>query len=282
MSAAQFGSPNLDSPAGQYNFLQGGNPNLVPETASTKSFGVIFTPRFAPGLSVTVDYFDIKIKKLISTIGAQNVLDACYGFSDQAACGLIHRDASGTLWINGNVDDLNINIGGESTKGIDIDLNYASLDMGRAGKLAFHLKGTHLQEFITDPLPGVLSAYDCAGLFADNCFAPTPTWRHHARIDWKTPVQGLNLALTWRYIGAVDQKNAAAGSIEKHFSAYNYIDLSGNWSPTDKIEVRLGIDNVTDKDPPLNSGLGTTGNGNTYPQAYAIGRYIFGGVQVKF
>jgi outer membrane receptor protein involved in Fe transport len=119
-------------------------------------------------------------------------------------------------------------------------------------------------------------------LFADNCFAPTPKWRHNARVDWKTPWKGLDMALTWRYIGAVDQKNASPTSIERHFSSYNYIDLSGNWSPTDKVEVRLGIDNITDKDPPINSGLGTTGNGNTYPQAYEIGRYIFGGVQVKF
>ena len=282
MTAAQFGSAALDSPAGQYNFVQGGNPGLIPETGDTISFGVILTPRFAPGLSVTLDYFDIKIKELISTVGAQNLLDACYGAGNPAACGQIRRDSAGTLWINGSVFDTNVNIGGESTKGVDVDLNYAALEMGRAGKLSFHFKGTRVQENLTDPLPGVLKQYDCVGLFADNCFAPTPKWRHHARVNWTTPVKGLDLALTWRYIGAVTEKNATATSIQSHFSAYNYIDLAGNWAPTDKIEARLGIENMFDKDPPLNSNLGTTGNGNTYPQAYAIGRYIFGGVQVKF
>ena len=283
VSAAQFGSAALDSPAGQYNFVQGGNPDLTPETGTTKSFGVILTPRFAPGLSLTVDYYDIKIVDLISTVGAQNILDACYGASNGVACSQIRRDNAGTLWINGSVFDTNVNIGGESTKGIDMEFNYSSLDMGAAGKLSFNVKGTHVQEFITDPLPGVLSSYDCKGLFADNCFAPTPAWRHHVRIGWKTPLKGLDLALTWRYIGAVDMKNAAPAAIDKHFSAQNYFDLSGNWSPTDKIEVRLGVNNLLDRDPPLNSGLGTTGNGNTYTQTYdSVGRYVFGGVQVKF
>jgi len=47
--------------------------------------------------------------------------------------------------------------------------------------------------------------------------------------------------------------------------------------------VRLGINNVLDNDPQINASVGTTGNGNTYPQVYdALGRYIFGGVTVKF
>src|SRR5262245_63536406 len=55
------GAPSLDSPAGQYNFLQGGNPNLVPETSDTYSYGLVFQPRWVPGLAITVDYFDISI-----------------------------------------------------------------------------------------------------------------------------------------------------------------------------------------------------------------------------
>ena len=63
------GATSLDSPAGQYNFLQGGNTALTPEEADTYSYGVVFTPRFAPGLALTVDYFDIKIDNTISTFG---------------------------------------------------------------------------------------------------------------------------------------------------------------------------------------------------------------------
>ena len=46
--------------------------------SDTYSYGVVFQPRFAPGLAITVDYFDIKIKDTISILGANNILTACY------------------------------------------------------------------------------------------------------------------------------------------------------------------------------------------------------------
>ena len=52
--------------------------------------------------------------------------------------------------------------------------------------------------------------------------------------------------------------------------------LAASWAVTEKASVLLGINNVLDKDPPLSSAVGTTGNGNTYPQTYdALGRWIF-------
>jgi outer membrane receptor protein involved in Fe transport len=47
--------------------------------------------------------------------------------------------------------------------------------------------------------------------------------------------------------------------------------------------IRLGINNVLDNDPSITTSVGTTGNGNTYPQVYdALGRYLFAGATVKF
>ena len=61
VTAEQFGNIP-DSPAGQYNFLIGGNPDLLPEDADTYSFGLTVTPRFLEGLTVAVDYYDIELK----------------------------------------------------------------------------------------------------------------------------------------------------------------------------------------------------------------------------
>ena len=58
--AGVVGSPSLDSPGAQYYFKQGGNTDLTPEDADTYSYGIVLQPRWVPGLSVTVDYFDIK------------------------------------------------------------------------------------------------------------------------------------------------------------------------------------------------------------------------------
>jgi iron complex outermembrane recepter protein len=289
VTAGQLRSPALTSPAGQYNFNQGGNTALDPETSDTYSYGIVFTPSFAPGLSASIDYFDIKVEDLISTFGAANTLDACYNFADAAACSRIHRNPNnGALWVGlGNVDDLNTNIGGLETSGVDLNLNYTGLDIGSMGSLSFNLTGTWLKELITDPGAVGFPKFDCAGLHAGACVsslttAANPELRTRFRIGWETP-WNVDLALTHRYIGPVSQEGAAANRIDRHFSHESYFDLFGSWNVTDSANVRLGINNVLDNDPQINASVGTTGNGNTYPQVYeALGRYLFGGVTVKF
>ena len=287
--ASQLRSGVLDSPAGQYNFNQGGNTDLKPETSDTYSYGVVFTPRFAPGLSMSLDYFNIKVEDLISTFGSANTLDACYKFNDAAACSRIHRNPNnGALWVGlGNVDNLNTNIGGLETSGVDLNANYTGWDIGSMGSLSLNLTATYLLELITDPGSAGFPKFDCAGLFAGNCVsslttAVNPELRTRFRIGWETP-WNVDLALTHRYISAVDQDGAAANRIDKHLGAESYFDLFGSWNATDMAQIRLGINNILDNDPSINASVGTTGNGNTYPQVYdALGRYIFGGVTVKF
>jgi outer membrane receptor protein involved in Fe transport len=283
----QFNSDALDSPAGQYQFNQGGNTALKPETSDTYSYGIVFTPRFAPGLSVSLDYFDIKVDDLISTFGAANTLDACYEFNDSAACGRIHRNQNGQLWLgNGNVDDLNINIGGLETAGVDLNMNYTGLDIGSWGSLNFNLTGTYLDKIVTDPGAEGFPKFDCKGLFAGACVsslttAVNPELRTRFRVGWETP-WNVDLALTHRYISAVSQEGAALNRIDRHLPHESYFDLFGSWNVTDNANVRLGINNILDEDPSINASVGTTGNGNTYPQVYdALGRYIFMGVTVK-
>jgi outer membrane receptor protein involved in Fe transport len=286
--AANYGSVALTSPAGQYNFLQGGNTALKPEESDTYSYGFVFTPGFVPGLSVTVDYYDIKINDTVASFGAENTLVACYENNDQAACARILRNDAGQLWVgDGNVVDLNTNIGSLQTKGVDVAVAYSGLDIGAAGSLSFNLTGTYLDELVINP-GGGLPAYDCKGFFAGQCTSgavsgvPSPAWRHMARIGWTTPFN-VDLSLSWRYFGAVDQFGAAANRIDRHFSHENYFDLYGAWAMTDMATVRLGINNVLDNDPQLSASVGTTGNGNTFPQTYdALGRYIFTGLTVKF
>ncbi|MGH7027172.1 TonB-dependent receptor domain-containing protein [Brevundimonas sp.] len=298
VTLAEATSPGISSPAGQYNFLQGGNTALTPEESDTLTFGVVFTPEFLPGFNLTVDYFDIQIENLISSIGAQNSLDACYGSGLAAACANIQRNANGQLWIGtGNVVDLNTNIGGLSTSGVDVAANYnldlADFGWDRAGTLGFALVGTWLNSLETDTGLGFSnSVYDCAGFFANQCGVPNPEWRHRFRVDWGTPIEGLNVNATWRYYGGAEiavlgldgsLNNSPAIRIDREFDAMNYIDLAATWQARDNVSVRAGVNNVFDIDPPLSTSVGTTGNNNTYPQLYnAMGRYIFFGVTANF
>jgi len=281
MPAAQYRQSTLDSPAGQYNFLQGGNPDLTPEESDTWSYGLILTPRFAPGLTMTVDWFNIKIDNTVSTFGAENTLDACYNNDDAAACSRILRNASGALWFSdGNVINTNINIGSLEAEGIDVNIGYSGLEIGRFGSLNFSLIGSYFDKLITEPGPGI-DPYDCVGLFSSVCGTPTNEWRHMFRTSWMTPWD-LDLSLTWRHFSSVKGLVNPA-NIDYKIPSENYYDLSARWAMTEKAAVTLGINNVLDDNPTLSSAVGTTGNGNTYPQVYdALGRYVFARATVSF
>ena len=283
--AAERGA--LDSPAGQYQRQQGGNADLQPESSDTRSFGIVLQPRFAPGLAVTVDYFNIKIDDTISAFGAPNTWTACYGNGDADACSRINRNPAGLLWVgNGNVADININIGSLETTGYDINATYTGLEIGRFGSLAFNLTGTYLDELITEPGAGI-DPYDCTGFYSSVCGVPSPEWRHRFRTGWQTPWD-LDLSLTWRHYGSVvglAQANVEVpdANIDRKLAAENYFDLAANWAVTEKASVTLGINNVLDDNPSISGSVGTTGNGNTFPQTYdALGRYVFLRARVGF
>jgi outer membrane receptor protein involved in Fe transport len=280
--AAQLRGASLDSPAGQYNFLQGGNPDLVPEESETYTAGIILTPRFLPKLTMSVDYFNIEITDTISTFGSNNTLNACYFQGDAGSCSRINRDGNGNLWrADGFVQDLNVNIGSLETTGYDLNLNYSGIEMGTFGSLNFNLTGTYLDELITVPGPGV-DAYECAGFFSSSCGTPNPEWRHHARLGWQTP-WSVDMSLTWRYFDSVEEFGGQPVQIDYEIDAVSYFDLAANIALTEKASILVGVNNVLDTDPDISSAVGTTGNGNTFPQTYdALGRWIFIRAQVGF
>jgi outer membrane receptor protein involved in Fe transport len=288
--AAVFDDParrgRLDSPAGQYNFLQGGDINLQPETSDTYTYGVIFQPRFLPHLAMSIDYFDIKIDDTISVVGADTTLRACYQLAIQSSCDLVVRNpGNGSLWQgDGHVIDLNTNIGSLSTKGVDLSLSYTGVELGGLGELSFNLVGTYLDELTyVSGIPGDVPT-ECKGKYSGAlCGVPNPDWRHHFRMGWETP-WNVDLSLTWRYYAAVTNiVPETAANIDYELGARSYFDIAANWAVTDKASVLLGINNFLDKDPPITSATGTTGNGNTFPQTYdALGRWIFLRGQIGF
>jgi outer membrane receptor protein involved in Fe transport len=285
------------NPAAQYNGLVGGNADLDPEKSDTTSFGFVFTPRFAPGLSWSVDYFDIKVEDLIGSVGADLILGNCLS-GDQQYCSLVHRaPVTGTLWLSttGYIEDPIINTGSLQTKGIDTEINYA-LDMGgNAGRLSFQLIGTYNDEYKVEPLTGA-PKYDCVGLYGLVCGTPIPEWRSKFRATWSTP-WNLDLSLSWRYIDKVTldsfdsdpQLNNAGGGqipIDSKIDAQNYFDLAASYTFAGSITARIGINNITDEDPPLvgqSSCPSVYCNGNTFPQVYdTLGRYAFFSVTADF
>jgi len=301
------------NPANQYNGQVGGNPNLDPETSDTYTLGAVLTPSFLPGFNLSIDYFDIKVKDYISGIGADVIINRCVDTLDPFFCDLVQRDDAGSIWLssNGFVRDTTLNTGALRTKGLDVNANYRTdldaIGLQDMGAITLNFVGTYLDDLSVQSLPGD-PFFNCAGKYGTICSvagglsAPNPKWRHKFRVQWRTPLQygewlkDFSVALQWRHFSkatldayASDPQLNNAGlqyETDRVLRSRDYFDLTASWSMRDNIDVRLGVNNVFDKDPPLNGSSNCpTGpcNGNTWPQVYdALGRFLFIGATVDF
>jgi iron complex outermembrane receptor protein len=300
LTAAQYAAGGASpSPASQYNGLIGGNPNVKPEVAKTTDVGFVFTPTFLPNFNATIDYTDIKISNLVNSYGPNTIQQNCILTGSPTWCSLIHRDPAGTLWASqsGYTIDPIINEGGLEYKGVDLGLAYR-FDLGGFGRLRTRVDGTWLKSLVYSP--GAGKSYDCAARFGPSCFPVTPTWRHRMTLDWDTPLSGLSAGATWRFFGQAtntlldpntpDYKSGveANGPLpDRRIPTISYLDLRVAYT-INKVTMRVGVNNVLDKDPPLIDTANSGGNqipaeSNTYPSQYdSLGRYLFANVTIDF
>ncbi|HEY3639224.1 MAG TPA: TonB-dependent receptor [Rhizomicrobium sp.] len=239
-------------------------------------------------------------------------------------CPFVHRSVAGIVYGGGYVSDLELNTGYLQTKGVDFELNYqtdlSNIGISNAGSLSFNLIGTYLDTLTTEPVPqgpltrSIQQPFDCAGLYGLVCSAtsdasPNPKWRHKLRVTWTSPWD-VDFSAQWRYIGGTsldaDSSNILIGGSpansytcangqtihgvmdcpDARLAPYDYFDLSGDWTIRQGVDLRAGVNNIFDVEPPI---IGTqalpvgTGNGNTFTGLYdSLGRTIFIAGTVKY
>ena len=283
VTAAQYGTI-FDVLAGQTQSITGGNPNLDPEEADTYTYGVVWTPSFVDGLSVSIDYFDISLEDVITAgIPAQTTLDQCLDTGNPAFCSLITRDPDGSLAAGEpgvGFLSTNVNLAERETSGIDAQVLY-TFDVGAHG-INLDYAATFLDALDDTPFPGG-EVIECSGFFGNECGSPNPEYRHRFMATWQTP-WSVDASMTWRHFGGVDNDNDA-DTLESSLDSVNYVDLSGNWYlMDDSVTIRLSILNVFGEDPPIFSGAGPAsfGNGNTYPTVYDTSTAYFASLKLNF
>jgi outer membrane receptor protein involved in Fe transport len=292
VTAAQYGHVVEVNEASRFGYtaILGGNEDLQPEKATTRTIGMVLQPAFLPGFSGTVDWWDINLKAAISTIGAQTIVDSCVASGDPIFCNRIHRDANGSLWLDdGFVDDRLANIGGLKVRGIDGSADYR-VSLGRRGSAEFEFRGAYVSRWIVDN-GGLSKPYDCAGLFGAPC-SMQPRWKHTARATWNSR-RGVSASLQWRHVGgvslaALDPKFKLTDEVSPGHTTLrpqDYFDLAGAFSVHKGMELRIGVNNLLDRQPPLVVSNTAAGDGpfnaNSYPEWYdPLGRFIFASLAV--
>ena len=282
LQAGNWGK-NFDSPAGQYNYLQGGNTNLSPEKSDTYTVGIVLTPDMVEGLSLTIDYYDIKIEDGISNLTPEFILTECLD-GDDSQCAKVRRGNGGDLWVgsdvnkSGRIEALQDNLANEQVKGVDFVAVY-QFDVGSWGSVELNNVLSYVDSWDTQELSGAPTT-DCAGNWGSVCGQPTPDTRNNFRATWTTP-WSVTASAQWRYISDVKDLNEF-----RDLDEVNYLDIAGIWDINEWASVRAGVNNATDKAPPIaGNGAGPSiyGNGNTFPGMYdAMGRYFYVGATIGF
>jgi iron complex outermembrane receptor protein len=298
VTAAQYGNGTRaggntvpQGQAGQLTQLQAGNEDLSAETATTYSIGATFSPSFLPNFVGSLDYYKIDLENSVGVLPSNIIMTNCLQTGDPQYCSELVRSATGGLTgasvaSGGYIVQRNLNIGAATVEGIDLQSSY-QVDLSEAlGALRFTLNGAYLISNTTTPFEGA-HTYDCAGLFGPTCQTVNPRWRHNLRTSWQSP-WNVDVHLTWRYLGKtkLDSNDSdptlnlsafdARNPFNAKISAHNYFDLAANYNVNDNIELRAGINNVADKDPPIvSSDITAGGSANTYEFYDLYGRQLF-------
>ncbi len=283
--------------ASQLSQSQGGNLTLRPEEADTYSIGVSLTPERFRGFTVSVDYWQVQIDDVIDTLPAGVILNGCPDTGDPVFCSQLVRQPTtfslqgASVAGGGYIVQTSQNVASGENSGVDLQAAYL-FDFDRGGSLNLALAGSYMLTNESTPYPGA-HTYDCTGLFGLTCQTVNPEWRHVVRATWQTGSR-LSVSLGWRYISEVKQDNndpdptlnqssfAGYDSFNAKIGAQSYFDLAATYE-IKKVELRAGINNITDNAPPLlGSEVVGGGSPNTYSTYDMFGRQIFLAANVKF
>lgn len=292
--------------AGQINASFSFTTDNKPEKADTWTLGAVFQPEAVRNLSLSVDYYNIKINNALSAPTVGDILAKCFGTMTAAsatsvACTSIRRDPT-TGGLDGDpsvafgVPQPLTNSGRFATDGIDIAANWKT-DLTDEIQLALGFSGNYTLHSKFRAEPGGLNR-ECVGYYSINCTSvgsilPKFSFNQRTTLSYGD----IDVSLLWRHISGTKQEpydadesnfgsNGPAFAAFQKIDAYDWFDLTTRFDVTENFELTMSVMNMFDKKPPtVGSNIGSTtfNSGNTYPSTYdAIGRRYAVGARVKF
>ncbi|MEO7787533.1 MAG: TonB-dependent receptor [Sphingomicrobium sp.] len=269
-----------------------GNPALQPERSKAVTLGGVLSPRLIPGLSLSVDYFRMKVTGLITTLPAQQIVTNCVNNANAVECGLITRD-SASLPIAISVAPTNSSF--LTTRGLDFDSSYRAL-LGDV-KVALRLYASRLLKYETQQYAGI-APLNLTGLsLISGNPVGYPKWRGAFSGDFG--FRNFGLTLSEQYIGKLTAANPSVvrptPTTSTQFNAYFvnsnikpvwYTDLTLRFDvprPGGRnFELFGTVNNLFDKQPPMIPGTIVGNNLPTNLSLYdTIGRSFTAGVRFK-
>ncbi|WP_380779257.1 TonB-dependent receptor domain-containing protein [Sphingomonas sp. R86520] len=275
------------------NGFDGGNRNLQEEKGKTLTLGAVIAPDRVPGLSLTVDYFNIKLSNAIGTVPRSTSISQCLATGEAQFCDNVIRFAN-TGYIQ-TVNAQYINIADTKTSGIDVNLRYGhALGLLNDDRLDFNAQYTHTIKYDTqsDPSAPVYSGVgnlEYGEVFRDKVNATLSYSVGAFSANWTTtylsPMVDTVRSEFAGYASDYSDEIAAHNEIASRF--YHDVQLRARVGEESKqMEMFFGVTNLFDRKPPkledtvfYGTITGTTTASDVYDP---IGRRFYMGAQIKF
>ncbi len=298
-----YGSATLLCPTDVGCTYRAGGFTVDPETAYTKTFGVVLKPRFLPGLVVSADRFLIDLNQSIGYNDYAYFSQGCVQTADPFFCSMFVRNADGTLSSNpttnpgtGFIRQGTTNYYKSKSHGWDFQGQYALPLGGNIGRLDFDFAGT-LTTLAGAQDASFLAERNCVGYYGGaGCGQFIAKWTHNLRGTYTTPDQFFTASLNWRHLGPLTRTSnsgevslgADASSVRSTFyriDAFDYFDLSLGFRIEKSFSFRISANNILDKTPPVMPNSYDIGlsRANTISARYdSLGRQIAFSTTVNF
>ena len=227
-----------------------------------------------PGLSLTADWFDIKIKDAIRAIPGSTKLSICY-----ASQNLSHPfcDDFTRSPLTGEVTFLSaqpINTGREEMNGLDLGLVYAG-GIGSVN-ISLDVNLTYLNKYVVLPFPGG-APIDFDG-FIGGGNGGYSKWRGYGVLTAEK--DGVSATWSTQWIGKATDFNAAPGEIGYSTPNVFYHNLQVAFEIDEKTRFQVGVDNVFDRKAPY---IQSFTDANTDTMTYdLLGRRFYVGFRTAF
>jgi len=236
--------PSEDWKRSNHSGYISGNTELTNEVANDFTVGFVYNPSFIEGFGITVDYWSFDFSDEINYPDAEDVVDGCYESEslDNLYCGLKERTAA-MLEID-NYYVRPINSATSKMSGADIELNY--IVETSFGTFAPRLIATYNENRGGNDTGFAEDAYQEEG---EQKF---PKWKASFITNYDYKDLSLTLKINYR-AGTVDDNE---WDIEQNdyndIPSYTTVDITGRYVITDGLQIRAGILNVFDRQPPFN------------------------------
>jgi outer membrane receptor protein involved in Fe transport len=272
-----------------------GNLDLTPEKADTYNIGVVWSGTESDGLfgkfTTSIDYFNINIDNVISTIPGLTVLSQCYNLDgsnpsydpDNGSCQLVSRDSSGQLL---NVATPYKNLGSLKTDGVELQVNWGLPFFADRihGGLYVDTAITWLNSYRVQNLPGG-PFVDYTGISVGGAnpgaVPPRAAPEFAALTTFGYRGDTLGGGLRWRYQSSLEDvsKVLTPNNVQPGVPSYQLWDLFASWKFGQRFELRGGVNNLFDQDLPLVYSSQNLTDTALYD---VIGRAFYVGVKASF